>query len=252
MIEAKIKKQISKATASELSAMKAEAAEVLLKDSSREDAKEIIDAINEELETRAKDEPADEAKPVRVKANNFVLVDGRPWEKDQEGSVTAKQYAALAWNFTRLAALALLALLLCNGSAMAQTYKLTTLSSSLMTNRLTAATTTTALLGPTNAVAKWEEEALMIRLQCDAACNSNMTFGVVRTIDGTNFETTASLSLAVPMNGTTEVWWGTNLTRDYLGGWAGWKFKSAANPHATANATNVLVQTGQKPVRFGP
>jgi hypothetical protein len=119
-MDTKTNKTIKSGTVAELSQLKAQAADALSKGPNA-DAQEVVDAVNEELQRRASAEP----KKIRVRAKEFVMVDGRAWQKDQEGQVTEKEYAAFAVKFAKIAVAMLLAFaaLFVGGIASAQQYQ---------------------------------------------------------------------------------------------------------------------------------
>jgi hypothetical protein len=253
-MDTKTKQIISTGTVAELSLMKAGGAEVLKGDPGRKDAQEIVEAVNAELEKRAKSEPA----KVKVRAKNFVTVDGQAFQKDQEGTITARQYGALACNFVKLACLALFGLILAAPSS-ASAQGQYTLTSIAITNSLAPSYATAGgaaqltVTGGTNAITKFEECALQYRGVADAADSSTITILLVPSLDGTNFSTqsTETFVWTITMNGTTAVNATTNLPKSWMGSVGYWKIGYITNAHATANVTGSKLLMAVKPNRFG-
>ena len=255
-MDAKIENLIKNGTPAELSELKAKAVAA-----GGKSGEEIVAAVNSELAKRAAATPA----KVKVRALQFVTVDGVPFQKGQEGEITARQYAALAWNFAKLAACVALLLLLGLGTASAQTYKVTVIttnqavaggstnySAAALTNVLHTAATTTAMMGPTNTVTKWEEVALALGVTgMESGTTSNVVVKIVRGLDGTTWETTPQITWTFPLNGVTAVVAVTNLDRTVLGSYGYWKVGSMATT-SLADVTNVWLRIGTKPVRMGP
>lgn len=200
---------------------------------------------------------------LRVRAKQFITVDGVAFQKDQEGEITPKQYAALAYAFTRLTALLLF--LCAVFTVQAQTYRVTAVGTNLavsgvgtnysataITNVLHTAATTTTMLGGTNAVTKYEEVALQLAATgMETGTTSNVVVTISRSLDGVTFETYPTWTWAVPLNSTTQVVALTNLDRTILGSYGYWKFKSISTT-SLADVTNVWVRIATKPVRYGP
>jgi hypothetical protein len=248
-MDTKTKKLIENGTVPELSQLKAQAADVLKNNPIDKDAMGIVEAVNDELEARAKAEPP----KVKVRAKNFVTVDGQQFQKDQEGTITAGQYAALACNFVKLgvAALVLGALLLLGSPASAQQYKLDDLG---VTNTIAPAVATTSNIGATNACTKWETFGLQATFKCDGATTDNLTLSLLFSADGTNFGSALGdrFTWVIPENGTTAVCAQTNLSSTVVGNFGWWKVSYITNANSTYQPTNFVLRRFTKPVRNGP
>jgi hypothetical protein len=193
---------------------------------------------------------ATEAK-VKVRARNFITVDGVAFQKDQEGTITARQYAALACNFVKLAAVMLLATLVLCGSAQAQQYKITDLG---ITNTLAPAYATTANIGKTNACTKYESFGLQATFKCDGATTDNLTLSLLFSADGTNWPTAEGNRFVwiIPENGTTAVCAQTNIANTILNNYGFWKVSYITNANSAQQPTNFVLRKFEKPVRYGP
>lgn len=256
-MKAETKKLIKNGKAAELSALKAQAAEALKANPNDTEAQETIDAINAELESRAEAEP----KKVRVRAKNWVLVDGKPWQKDQEGELPETHYKALAWNFTRLAAITLVLLLaLCfGGVSQAQVYKASYLSVTNGANSVTNAYLLNGANGVNCAVAanstsntylgvftgtKWNDFAWQINFKLMSSGTALVGINTDTSTDGTNW--LAQPIVNITPNGTTPVTTNQVIT---LGPIGYWRLNSITN--GAVSITNLSFEITTKPSRSG-
>ena len=137
-------------------------------------------------------------------------------------------------------------------SSMAQQYSCVT--NSLFTNTLTAAQTETLSLGSTNTVTKYDWAGLQITGKSSAAnVGSNIVFLIVRSCDGTNFESTNGYSWSVDASGIAggAVCGYTNLDSSFIGSAGYFKIKSATVQHGSASLTNCVLKVTLKPSRYG-
>jgi hypothetical protein len=104
----------------------------------------------------------------------------------------------------------------------------------------TVAAATTTNVATFIDVRKQQSLTLSIYFKMTAACDSNMTYVLERSLDGSTVGTTAEskITLSPTANGTTAVCLVTNID---IGG-TGWlRLASIANPHASAVLTNQVV-----------
>jgi hypothetical protein len=123
-------------------------------------------------------------------------------------------------------------------SAQAQQYSVNTLST---TNAISANTTITP--GSVIAATKHLNVALQPSFALANSGTANVTFSFARSVDGTTFESTPSVSLVVAANGTNTV---TGFTNVSMGAGGYLKLTSVANANST-NVTGLNVLYGIKP-----
>ncbi len=254
-MDSKTKKLIAGGTAAELSQMKAEAADVLSRTPDNKDAQDVLDAINAELEARAKAEP----KKVKVRAKEFVSVDGRAFQKDQEGEVSAQQYAALACRFIKLAAVALVATLgLMTAGAQNQPSQRTQYGATALVQTngiaLDGSSTTNQCIGVNSAtnytqtipLTKYGDIGLQMSFKLMAAGTTAVTAVFDGSGDGVNWVPSAVV-FPVTASGTTAVSGYTNVTLNSLG-YLRLNYITNGN---NAVLTNLNLRVVYKPNRYG-
>jgi len=250
---------LEQATAPELSQAKAQAREVLAKTPNDAEALEIIDFANKRIAALVKTEGEAKDRKVKVRALVETSVDGVKFEKDQEGNITAKQYAAVAWAFTKLSAIVLLATLalLMGGQAMAQQYTTNTLFSaaSLNTNAFGTVATGAYTNHPTAiTLTKYGDVTIAVGFAPtnNITAGDGLTLKIWRSLGGTATEETINggscLFAAATAAGTANVGI-TNIPADWLGA-AGYLYVGLVIP-TNAPCTNVWVKYAVKPKRFG-
>jgi len=84
---------------------------------------------------------------------------------------------------------------------------------------------------------------IMTSFKLDAACTGTITFYFQKSIDGTTYETTPSVSATITANGSTAVntfTQATTLGSGYI------RLSSIVNTNATQNLTNLVVKFGSQ------
>lgn len=205
-------------------------------------------------------QPDDNEKTVHVRALHHVTVDSVKFEKDTEGKITPRQYAALACHFVKLVegakALAILALLfLFTGAAHAQVYKVTspglTNNSPYAlnggTNNIAGASTNTYAYPI--ALTRYDKVTFGATFAPVSTAVANVTFYFDTSIDGTNWSTNA---FVWPVSGAgytagQRVTVLTNISSESVG-W--YRLGSVGNTNSGA-VTNLLFEYAVKPSRAG-
>jgi hypothetical protein len=254
-MDAKYLKSLKGKDNAELSQIKASAAAALEQNTGDTEARDLVAAINRLFEERGQD---DGGGKLRVRAKNFITVDGVVFSKDQEGVITLRQYGALACNFEKLAAaLLLLGCLFFASPALAQQYTALPLSvtndvarttftvdgSTGTNNALLAASTTTfkTIIGAT----KYNDIGIQITLLKVSSNTEAVGFNFDFSADGTNWVAQPIINLT-PITGPVVTTLTTNLT---LGSFGYVRFVSATN--GAIACTNLCIKVANKPSRNG-
>ena len=134
-------------------------------------------------------------------------------------------------------------LFLCTTAIHAQLFSVTSVG---ITNAMAADTTNT--VGITNLLDYHRDVGLVLRAQGSAADTGNITVTLVRSANGTLWETTPKITWVVALNGTAEVVAVTNLQVHQIGAMPYLKVLSIVNA-ATNSATNLQLSIVRKAVR---
>ena len=123
----------------------------------------------------------------------------------------------------------------------------------VVTNKVTASNLTTANVSGNSAyLSKSDRAGIELQCQGNAVGTGAITLTLQRSLDGTVWETTPTLTWATALNGTTALVAYTNLTADILGSAAYLRIYSISNGNATADATNVVVRVIRKTLKPSP
>ncbi len=241
-MKAQLQNHLKSGSEEQLKEAIAEAKSVAKGDSEYAEAQEVI-AFCEAL--------LDKPKTVRVRAKNDVSVDGKRFEKDQEGEIHEKQYHALACHFHKVALIAILfALFLLQLPASAQQYTAIAISTNGATplnggtNNVPAATTNTYNFPIT--MTKFEDVFIQPVFKLNASGTTPAVFTFDESADNTNWVTRTS-TLTITPAGTTTVTGRTNITVKS----AGYSRLGTVENSGSAAITNLLVLRALKPTRFG-
>jgi hypothetical protein len=196
---------------------------------------------------------------VRVRALETVTVNGKKFEKDQEGDVTPHEHAALARYFVKVVTCLLLLLGLAFG-VQAQTYSpyfvnnaltgtnLASLNGVSSTNTYCAPTTTNSYLWKIN-LTRYDRAWFQFGFTPTGAGVTNVVLNFDASGNGTNWVTNY-WSWTVSGAGYTtsqQAGFGTNLTVDSIG-WL--RLNTIANTNS-GGITNYYLLAAPKPIRSG-
>jgi hypothetical protein len=224
----------------------------LAKDPENKEPQETIDIILGILEERRRSTGDDGDDKVKVRAKVRTPIDHVVLEKDQEGTITKRQYRALAGRLEllKLAALvAVLAGLLFGGEAKAQQYKLTLVSTNGATplnggTNVVASNTTNTYTYPIPTTRNGDV-AIQIAFKLTTVGTSNVVAGFDFSNDATNWFSAGALVTAG--NGTTVVANGTNIDTRAFGYL---RLNYVSNTNNASAVTNLQILYTVKPSRF--